>query len=590
MSLKKIRRAFEDVTSRISDTGWQVVLLAVLTVLMLGVVAVSQPVGEPDTAGYFQHKSDPAHVLIEGKRFSTAGVPGLASGGLGVRITGAVETITIRDCEFDTLAQAITIHRTDDTKARIKRVTLERVRIKNIYNAEQGSPHDQRAQGIYGEGIDELVLIDSYIDGSGWRDAVHPRNIFSHAIYAVHQVGRLRLIRTLIRDSSSHGINGGTVECQDTILAGNAINYGVNVPIGEWSGNWSIAPSEDTLADWDDRPDVPRGWHEYPNSPLGDRITRLEDDPIDWDAVDDAPWGEWHRVAASYLPGGVVEPPVIEPPLVVVPPIGPPTVVQPTPDRLRGDNVLRPVSASTTSDAALLDTTLRMIGVKGSRVNDLHFEGSATSQQAAVYLDNAEDVSLRDISMDDVERGFNLYPSRDRPMRNITIDGVVARKRWDRGFNRKEFAIVHGNNTYAGHYAENLYFRNVHVLNWDGTPLSLWQISVKNVRIIDWVVNATEGVRINVDPNRFIHDLTIEGGYWAVKEIVWTYRRRPGYSSDQVQDIDVPIGWRHVLRLKDGTQDELFYGTFDTAEAMHDRAVELSAAGWPKDQAVEVAR
>lgn len=449
----------------------------------------------------------------------------------GVLVNAPVDEVRLSGSDFMGMDMAIQVIQSHG--GRVKRAIIEDCYIKDVFKMHlTGNAHRDRVQGIYGENIETLIIKRCFIDGVGYGDP----SIFSHCLYATHGIGEVLIEDTVFRNGSSHGINVNSANCKRVICQGNAINFGVKAPIGIWANNYSITPHETPLADMDDEPDVPRGWHDYPESPLGDRITRLEADPIDWNAVDKADRGEWYNVAASYLKTEPAPPP--------------------TPDAT---------------------PTVKIDHNQTASIKDRTWLGS-TDKNGAIVAGSGGGVSIRDVSARNVPRLLLVYPSANHgDFDGLTLDGATVVT--NTGTDRNEAVCWHANGEGLGLFNQET--RNVHVLDWKTEPFSIWQFrTVDRVLMTDWVVDSPTAGRISVEKNANIRGVRIRGGQWKTKRIDWVFRMYD-FNADQIQDIEVPELWRHRLLVVHGDARR-DYGEFYTVEEMAEAAEELSRKGWPK--------
>ncbi|MBB6429227.1 hypothetical protein [Algisphaera agarilytica] len=228
-------------------------------------------------------------VVIRGKRIQNDGRPGIDGPQHGIYVGGQPNSVLVEDVEVSGFPYGIAVESRRQSADEpfpdpVPVVTTRRVYAHDNYNAGEGDAHDRRGSGMFGFNIEHWIIEDSFFENNGFKPGVHPANTFSHNLYIVNRVGLLTLNRVLLKDGSSHGINGGAVRFDGVIASGNAVNFGVKENVEPQRDGWSLAVSDRELRGYGNQVVAP-AWHWYNSNPLDGKVQTREQDPIEWDLI-----------------------------------------------------------------------------------------------------------------------------------------------------------------------------------------------------------------------------------------------------------------------------------------------------------------
>lgn len=226
---------------------------------------------------------------------------------IGINVNSPLTTLVIEDCELENLAEGIIAQSRSTNSPPIERVIVRRCYIHDIFDAGKGSELDTRAQGVYTYNVKEVIFEDCFIERIGYKTGVDPRDIYSHCIYVGAKCPRVTLIRCTLNDAAGQATKLEpndksetiTVSMHSVICANSPISYNLTALADEPTDIWSVNVFEGRLTTA-----APRGFDFYGDFPKQYRskinVVR-RNDPIDWHAVRNAPWGEWYHAAKASL-------------------------------------------------------------------------------------------------------------------------------------------------------------------------------------------------------------------------------------------------------------------------------------------------
>jgi hypothetical protein len=194
------------------------------------------------------------HVAVVGLRFVADGYDG-HDGEAGVLLLLPGSDILIEDCAFERYAANVVFQGFD---GRLSDVRLRRCVILDAWAI------DGRAQGLYVDAVDGLLVEENVFDHNGWREDLPGAgaDIYSHDIYVDNGNTGVTVLGNVIANAASHGLQlrcGGLAA--DNLFVRNSIGLLVGGGNAPEPGGVTADVHDNVVLDGKDiDPAHPRGW------------------------------------------------------------------------------------------------------------------------------------------------------------------------------------------------------------------------------------------------------------------------------------------------------------------------------------------
>lgn len=180
-----------------------------------------RPLLRTGTSNGFESKfqAKVSNIAIVGLDFAAHTYTGAGSA-VGVRWLANGANLLIENCRFDGYSTNLIIQATG---GRLNGFTLRRNVIVNAYSI------DSHSQGLYAEGVDNLLIEENVFDHNGWKEGVAPQTVFNHNMYIQVDCTGLVVRGNISSRASSHGLQarpGGIVEDNVFIQNPLALSFG----------------------------------------------------------------------------------------------------------------------------------------------------------------------------------------------------------------------------------------------------------------------------------------------------------------------------------------------------------------------------